>query len=138
MELALRIGNILSFIIGCLVVLFTYQAVDGESDFLLFMDILNFLILVPGFSLVVGAFLFIMYDFLNSKRNFSVLALITMTLVGPSYYIFFKDVYSYIGLSILGFELFLLVTLYFYICAFLKYFINKRMVYKVKENNGNV
>jgi hypothetical protein len=134
MKLALRIGNILSFIIGCLVVLFTYQAVDGESDFLLFMDILNFLILVPSFSLAVGAFLFIMYDFLK----FSVVTLITMTLVGPSYYFFFKDVYSYIGLSILGFELFLLVTLYFYICAFLKYFINKRIVYKLKENNGNV
>jgi hypothetical protein len=135
MKLALRIGNILSFIIGCLVVLFTYQAVDGESDFLLFMDILNFLILVPSFSLAVGAFLFIMYDFLNSKRKFSVVTLITMTLVGPSYYFFFKDVYSYIGLSILGFELFLLVTLYFYICAFLKYFINKDIGYK--ENNEN-
>jgi hypothetical protein len=58
-----------------------------------------------------------------------------MTLVGPSYYFFFKDVYSYIGLSILGFELFLLVTLYFYICAFLKYFINKDIGYK--ENNEN-
>jgi hypothetical protein len=135
MNLVLRIGNILSFIIGCLGVLLTYQAVDAESDFLLFMDIQNFLILVPSFSLAVGAFLFIMYDFLNSKRKFSVVTLITMTLVGPSYYFFFKDVYSYIGLSILGFELFLLVTLYFYICAFLKYFINKDIGYK--ENNEN-
>jgi hypothetical protein len=138
MNTVLRVGNILSFIIGCLGVLLTYQAVDAESDFLLFMDIQNFLILVPSFSLAVGAFLFMMYDFLNSKRKFSVVTLITMTLVGPSYYFFFKDVYSYIGLSILGFELFLLVTLYFYICAFLKYFINKRIVYKLKENNGNV
>jgi hypothetical protein len=135
MNVALRIGNILSFIIGCLGVLLTYQAVDAESDFLLFMDIQNFLILVPSFSLAVGAFLFIMYDFLNSMRKFSVVTLITMSLVGPSYYFFFKDVYSYIGLSILGFELCLLVTLYFYICAFLKYFINKDIGYK--ENNEN-
>lgn len=134
MNAALRIGNILSFIIGCLGVLFTYQAVDSESDFLLFMDIQNFLILVPSFSLVVGAFLFIMYDFLNSKRKFSIVIFITMVLVSPSYY-FFKDVYTYIGLSILGFELFLLVTLYFYICAFLKYFINKDIGYK--ESNEN-
>lgn len=135
MHLALRMVNILSFIIGCLGVLFTYQAVDSESDFLLFMDIQNFLILVPSFSLVVGAFLFIMYDFLNSKRKFSVVILFTIALVGSSYYLFFKDVYSYIGLSILGFELCLLVTLYFYICAFLKYFINKDIGYKNRTEN---
>lgn len=125
MNLILRIGNLLCFFIGCLGFTLTHQGVQADSDFLLFMDLQNIIILVPSLSLMIGAILFIMYDYKSSKGRFSLAMLLTMSLAGTSFYVLFKDVYSYIGLSILGFELFLIVTMYFYICLFFRYFINK-------------
>ncbi|MBH0156920.1 hypothetical protein IHV10_11125 [Fictibacillus sp. 5RED26] len=138
MNLALKIGNLLSFFIGCLGVLLTYQGVEVGTDFPLFMDVQNILILVPCFSLMIGAVLFIMYDNINSKGTFAVAILITMSLAGSSFYILFKNVYSYIGLSILYFELFLVVTLYFYICLFNKYLINKAFINKDSKAKGSM
>jgi hypothetical protein len=138
MTLALKIGNLLSFFIGCLGVFLTYQGVEVGTDFPLFMDVQNILILVPSFSLMIGAVLFIMYDNINSKGTFAVAILITISLAGSSFYMLFKNVYSYIGLSILCFELFFLVTLYFYICLFFKYFINKVLVDNDSEAKGSM
>ncbi|ANC78653.1 hypothetical protein ABE65_018365 [Fictibacillus phosphorivorans] len=125
MNLILRIGNLLCLFIGFLGFTLTYQGVQANSDFLLFMDLQNIIILVPSLSLMIGAILVIMYDYISSKGRFSSAMLLTMSVAGTSFYVLFKDVYSYIGLSILGFELFLIVTMYFYICLFFRYFINK-------------
>jgi hypothetical protein len=124
-NLTLRFGNLVCFFIGCLGFTITHQGVHADSDFLLFMDLQNIIILVPSLSLMISAILFLMYDYISSNIRFSLAMLLTMSVAGTSLYALFKDVYSYIGLSILGFELFLIVTMYFYICLFFRYFINK-------------
>jgi hypothetical protein len=137
MNLTLRIGNLLSFFLGCVGFLLTYQGVEFGTDFPLFMDVQNILILVPSFSLMIGAVLFFMYDNINSNGRFSLAILLTVILAGSNFYVLFKDIYSYIGLSILGFEFFLLVTFYFYICVFINYFINKVLVNNDSEAKGS-
>lgn len=116
----------ISLIIGAFGILKTYDFIDPDTEFPLFVDFIVILFWVPSFSLVLSTLLLIFFFIVKSKLAFTTVAIISIITAILCSFSIFEGVYGNLGLFIINFEFLLLTVIHFYLTAVSNFFITKK------------